>query len=198
MTSLSRETADAPGEITRLLDAHRQGDAGAFGELLPLVYDDLRRLARRQLGRGRPDAVLDTTGLVHELYLKLAGPRGFDSVNRGHFFHLAARAMRQVVIGYARKRSSAKRGGGRVETTLDDGHLAIAEDAERLLAVDAALARLGERDPRLVQVVECRFFAGLSESETAEALGTSLRTAQRDWNRARAWLREELAGASAP
>jgi RNA polymerase sigma factor (TIGR02999 family) len=192
MSDLEAEAFAAPGEITRLLDAHREGDREAFGILLPLVYDDLRRLARRQLGRGRPDTVLDTTGLVHELYLKLAGPHGFDSVNRGHFFHLAARAMRQVVIGYARKRAAAKRGAGRVETTLDEGHLAIAEDAVHLLAVDDALARLGERDPRLVQVVECRFFAGLSEAETAEALGTSLRTAQRDWNRARAWLREEL------
>lgn len=195
MSEPSVEETASPGEITRLLGAHREGDPEAFGRLLPMVYDDLRRLARRQLGRGRPDAVLDTTVLVHELYLKLAGPSGFASEDRRHFFHLAARAMRQVVIAHARKRATEKRGGGRIETTLDDGHLAVAGDALHLLAVDRALTRLGERDPRLVQVVECRFFAGLSEEETAEALGVSLRTAQRDWKRARAWLREELGGA---
>lgn len=180
------------GEVTRLLIASRQGDEGALDRLLPLVYDDLRRVARRQLARGRPDGVLDTTGLVHEVYLKLLGQAEIAGEDRAHFLNIAARAMRQVIIGFARKRSSAKRGGGAVATTLDDGHLAIEAQAERLLMIDQALGRLAAKGPRLARVVECRFFAGLSEEETAEALGVSVRTAQREWLRARAWLREEL------
>ena len=180
------------GDVTELLVAYRQGDREAFDQLLPLVYDDLRRIARRQLGRGNPDRVLDTTSLVHESYLKLVDGSRVDWQDRSHFLAVAARAMRQVVIGYARRRGAAKRGGGQVETTLDEGRIAIDGQAEWLLALDAALTRMGDKNPRLAQVVECRFFAGLSEEETATALGVSLRTAQRDWMRARAWLQEEL------
>ncbi len=186
------------GEVTELLLAYREGDRAAFDRLVPLVYDDLRRIARRQLGRkGNPDRVLDTTGLVHESYLKLVDGGRVDWQDRGHFLGVAARAMRQVVIGYARRQGAAKRGAGSQQTTLDEGMIAIGAidgQAEWLLALDAALTRLGEKNPRLAQVVECRFFAGLSEEETASALGVSLRTAQRDWMRARAWLQEELRG----
>lgn len=179
--------------MTALLIASRQGDPRALDRLLPLLYDDLRRLARRQLARGTPDGVLDATGLVHEVYLKLAGQEGLAGEDRTHFLNVAARAMRQVIIGFARKRGSEKRGGGARPVTLDEGLFAVEAEAERLLDIDQALGRLAEKSPRLARVVECRFFAGLSEEETAEALGVSLRTAQREWLRARAWLREELA-----
>jgi RNA polymerase sigma factor (TIGR02999 family) len=180
------------GDVTELLLAYRQGDREAFDRLVPMVYDDLRRIARRQLGRGNPDGVLDTTSLVHESYLKLVDGARVDWQDRAHFLGVAARAMRQVVITYARRRGAAKRGGGSHQTTLDEGHISIDSQAEWLLALDTALLRLGERDARLARVVECRFFAGLSEEETATALGVSLRTAQRDWMKARAWLQEEL------
>jgi RNA polymerase sigma factor (TIGR02999 family) len=181
------------GDVTELLLAYRQGDREAFDRLVPMVYDDLRRIARRQLGRGNPDGVLDTTSLVHESYLKLVDGGRVDWQDRAHFLGVAARAMRQVVITYARRRGAAKRGGGSHQTTLDEGHhIAIDSQAEWLLALDAALERLGANNPRLARVIECRFFAGLSEEETATALGVSLRTAQRDWMRARAWLQEEL------
>jgi len=180
------------GEVTELLLAYRQGDRQAFDRLVPMVYDDLRRIARRQLGRGNPDRVLDTTGLVHESYLKLVDGGRVDWQDRNHFLGVAARAMRQVVIGYARRSAAAKRGAGGQQTTLDESLIAVDGQAEWLLAVDAALSRLAGKSPRLAQVVECRFFAGLSEEETAAALEVSLRTAQRDWMRARAWLQEEL------
>jgi RNA polymerase sigma factor (TIGR02999 family) len=181
------------GEVTHLLRAYGQGDRGAFDRLLPMVYDDLRRIARGRLGRGgKPDQVLDTTALVHESYLKMVDQNGADYQDRSHFLAVAARAMRQVVVDFARRRGAAKRGGGGIQTTLQEGHIQIDGQAEQLLALDQALTRLGSRSPRLAQVVECRFFAGLSEEETAAALGVSLRTAQREWMRARAWLQEEL------
>lgn len=182
-----------PEGVTQLLLAYRDGDRDAFDRLVPMLYDDLRRIARRQLRRS-PGQTLDTTGLVHEAYLKLIDPAKVDWQDRGHFLAVSARAMRQVIIGYARKRSAGKRGGGERPVTLDEAQIAIDDQAERLLALDRALERLGGRDERLARVVECRFFAGLSEEETAQALGVSLRTAQRDWMRARAWLKEELRG----
>jgi RNA polymerase sigma factor (TIGR02999 family) len=181
-----------PGEVTVLLRSYRAGDREAFERMVPLVYEDLRRIARRQLGRGNPDGVLQTTGLVHECYLKLVDQEEADWQDRAHFLAVAARAMRQVVVDHARRRGAAKRGSGRRQTTLDDGLIAVDAQAEWLLALDQALTRLAEREPRLARVVECRFFAGLSEEETAAALDVSLRTAQRDWMRARAWLQEEL------
>ena len=190
----SAAAAASPREgVTQLLIAYRDGDREAFDRLVPMVYDDLRRIARRQLRRGGPQT-LNTTGLVHEAYLKLVDPSQVDWQDRGHFLAVSARAMRQVIIGYARKRSAVKRGGGERPVTLDEAQVAVDEQADRLLALDRALERLGARDPRLARVVECRFFAGLSEEETAQALGVSLRTAQRDWMRARAWLKEELRG----
>jgi RNA polymerase sigma factor (TIGR02999 family) len=180
------------GEVTQLLHAYKGGDRDAFQRLVPLVYEDLRRIARRHLGRGRHDGTLNTTGLVHEAYLKLADATHADFEDRGHLLAVSAVAMRQVIISYARKRAAVKRGGGERAVTLDEERIAVEQQADSLLAVDAALTRLAERDARLGRVVECRFFAGLSEEETAQALGVSLRTAQRDWMRARAWLKEEL------
>ncbi|MGD8377022.1 MAG: sigma-70 family RNA polymerase sigma factor [Acidobacteriota bacterium] len=186
------------GEVTRLLSAYGGGDREAFGKLVPMVYDDLRRIARRHLGRGRRGETLDTTSLVHEAYLKLVDQKQASYENRGHFFAVSAIAMRQVIIAHARRHAASKRGGGQRAVTLDEERIAVDEQAEQLLALDDALNRLAARDERLGRVVECRFFAGLSEEETAEAMGVSLRTAQRDWMRARAWLREELRQGGAP
>lgn len=183
-----------PGEVTRLLHAYGRGDRSAFDRLVPLIYDDLRRVARRQL-RGSRGETLNTTGLVHEAWIRLVEPAGLEVEDRGHFLAISARAMRQVVIAFARRRGAAKRGGGAKPLTLDEQRFAIDSQTEQLLALDAALERLGERDERLARVVECRFFAGLSEQETADAMGVSLRTAQRTWMRAKAWLRRELGAA---
>ncbi len=181
------------GEVTLLLQAMRDGEAGAFDRLVPLVYDELRRIAHGHLRRHRPGQTLDTTGLVHEAYLKLAEQGGLDVRDRGHFLAVSARAMRQVLVDFARARTAAKRGGPDVQRVpLEEEAAAVASQAELLLDIDRALESLRGHSERLAQVVECRYFAGYSEEETAEALGTSLRTAQRDWLRARAWLRRAL------
>jgi RNA polymerase sigma factor (TIGR02999 family) len=182
-----------PGnDLTRLLAAHRQGDREAFGRLLPLIYRDLQRLAKRQLGARRPGQTLDTTSLVHEAYMKLVDSDQSAYQDRGHFFAVASIAMRQIVIDYARHASAQKRGGEERGRGLDGVELAVDEQADRLLAIDQAMTRLAELDERLPRVIECRFFTGLTEEETAEALGVSTRTVERDWKRARAWLRQEL------
>lgn len=181
-----------PGDVTELLEAARDGDTGAFDRLLPQVYNELRRLARYQLKGERGGHTLMATALVHEAYLKLVDRVNVDWQGRAHFFAVAARAMRQVLIDYARKRSAEKRGGDWVRTTLADEGLAAGLSFEELLALDEAMARLGRLDERLPRVVELRFFAGLKEKEIAEVLGTSERTVQRDWYRARAYLYKEL------
>jgi RNA polymerase sigma factor (TIGR02999 family) len=179
-------------EITELLVAYAEGDRGAFDQLVPMVYDELRRIARRHLRRNERGQTLDTTGLVHEAYLKLAGQKGLRLEDRGHFLAVAACAMRQVIISRARARMADKRGGGIAPVTLDEQQIGTRDQAEYLLDLDRVLERLRERDERLARTVECRFFAGLSEEETAQALGVSVRTAQRNWMRARAWIRSEL------
>lgn len=183
-----------PGEVTQLLHAYAGGDRDAFDRLVPMVYDELRRIARSHLRRTQRGATLDTTGLVHEAYLKLAGQKGMRVEDRGHFLAIAACAMRQIIISRARSRLAAKRGGGEIPVTLDEERVGSDAQAEWLIDLDRALTMLRERDERLARTVECRFFAGLSEEETAQALGVSLRTAQRSWMRARAWIRAELAG----
>jgi RNA polymerase sigma-70 factor, ECF subfamily len=183
--------ADAE-ELTQLLLEYRNGDRSAFDRMVPLVYPDLRRIARAHMRRLPSGQTLNTDGLVHEAWLKMVDPSRVDWQDRAHFLAVAARAMRQVVIDYARRRRATKRGGGAPLLELDESHLAVSDQADWVLTIDQALQRLGAHNPRFVQVFECRFFAGLSEEETAEAMGVSLRTAQRDWLRARAWLREEL------
>jgi RNA polymerase sigma factor (TIGR02999 family) len=187
------------GDITLLLQAYAGGDRAAFDQLVPLIYEELRRIARNHLRRTQRGATLDTNGLVHEAYLKLAGQKGMRVEDRGHFLAIAARAMRQIIVSRARARVAAKRGGGDIRMTLDEERIAAAGEtqAEWLLDLDRALEGLRERDERLARTVECRFFAGLSEDETAEALGVSLRTAQRNWMRARAWIRSELTAGKA-
>jgi len=180
------------GPITELIRAYEGGDRDAFDRVVPLVYDELRRLARRHLRRGPRGHTLDTTGLVHEAYLKLAGSDGLKLKDRGHLLAVSARAMRQVLVDHARARLRQKRGAGQGALGLDDDVPAEATGPEWLLDLDRILARLRARDEQLVSVFECRFFGGFSETETAEALGLSLRSVQRAFMRARAWLRSEL------
>lgn len=164
-------------------------------EMLPAVYDELRRLAHLQRKRLAPGQTLETTALVHEAYLKLSARPGWNDEN--HFYSSAARAMRQILVDYARQRTSLKRGGGGAVSALEEGKAAD-HQAVQMLALDLALRDLAAVDERLVRVVECRVFAGYSEEETARALSTSLRTVQRDWGRARAWLRDAITPGAAP
>jgi RNA polymerase sigma factor (TIGR02999 family) len=180
------------GEVTRLLDRARQGDRAAGEQVYGLMYGELRQLAARLLFREQPGHTLPPTALVHEAFLKLVGDAAPELQNRSHLLGVAARAMRQVLVEHARRRLAAKRGGGAPAITLVD-EIAPAElPSEQLLALDEALTRLDALNSRLRQVVECRFFAGMTEEETAQVLEVTVRTVQRDWARARAWLYQEL------
>jgi RNA polymerase sigma-70 factor, ECF subfamily len=167
-------------------------DEDSTERLLPVVYEELRRIAHRQLLSERADHTLNTTGLVHEAYLRLAVPSGIQWADRAHFFAVAARAMRRVLIDHARRYRAAKRPGSRMRVPLDDANLAVEERAEGLLALNEALDRLAQLDQRQSRVVECRFFGGMTEEETAAALGITPRTVRRDWVKAKGWLYQEL------
>lgn len=180
-----------PGQVTRLLLRAREGDTGALDEFFPLVYETLRRISRAQL-RGSPSPTLDTAGLVHEAYMKLLPGTDVAWEDRAHFFSVAARAMRQVLVDRARRRAASKRGGDRKRVPLADRHLRFRMPLDDLLAVEEALTRLEARNERLGKVVELRFFGGLTTSETAEILDVSTRTVQRDWTKARLFLHREL------
>jgi RNA polymerase sigma factor (TIGR02999 family) len=186
-------------EITDALTALRRGAPEAMDQLMPLVYRKLKRIAHRQLGAEAGGHTLSTTAVVHEAYMRLAGQANAQWVDRGQFFAIAARTMRRILIDYARQHQAARRGGqGRSAVALefleygDSQAISIPERAESLIALDEALDDLRRMDERLASVVECRFFAGLSEVETSEALGISQRTVARDWRMARAWLHEAL------
>jgi RNA polymerase sigma factor (TIGR02999 family) len=179
--------------ITDLLLQLRGGSPEAMERLFALVYEELRRVAHRQLQRERPGHTLGTTGLVHEAYLKLVDQTRVEWQDRAHFFRVAAWAMRRILVDYARRYRAVRRGGGLEHVSLEEG-AAIAERAETLLALDEALERLATLSERLSQVVECRYFGGLTEEETAQALGVTTRTVQRDWAKARGWLYLELCG----
>ena len=187
-----RTPTDESATVTGLLLAWRAGEADASGQLFPLVYDELRRIAHRQIGRERPGHTLDTTALVHEVYLKLVDQTRVQWADRSHFFAVATQAMRRILVDYARKYCSDKRGGGAIRVSLDDANPAVEDRAELLLAVDEALSELGKLDERLSRVVECRFFGGLTEEETAEVLGVTARTVRRDWSKAKGWLHHVL------
>ena len=176
-------------EVTQLLAAARSGDRGALDRIIPLVYDDLRRLAGRELRRELGARTLHATALVHELWLKLSAGAPVDAASRTHFMAIAARAMRQVLVDQARRRNTAKRGSDWHPTTLGDGDAAVDVDAEEMLALNDALDRL---DDRQRQVVELRFFGGLEEREIAEVLKISERTVRREWTKARAHLYRSL------
>lgn len=175
-------------EITRLVERWSQGDELALDRLVEIAYDDLRRIAHRQLRTAAGNETMGTTVLVHELYLKLAGVHERSWGGRAHFFAFCAKAMRHILIDYARRHLTAKRGGDRVRVPLAPEDAAVETEAAELLALDEALRHLAARNQRLADVVECRFFGGLSVPETAEALGTSTRTVEREWARARAYL----------
>jgi RNA polymerase sigma factor (TIGR02999 family) len=177
-------------DVTRLLDAAAAGDARAAAELLPLVYDELRKLAAARLAREVPGQTLDATALVHEAYLRLVGGDGFDG--RGHFFAAAAEAMRRILIDQARRKQADRHGGGWHRLDVMDAELAIDSGGDDLLAVNEALTRLAGQDPQAARLVELRFFAGLTLEQAAAAVGVPARTAYRQWAYARAWLRREL------
>jgi RNA polymerase sigma factor (TIGR02999 family) len=178
-----------PGAVTRLLQEAREGDVSALDRVLPLIYEELRRLAGRHVRAEARGHTLVATELVHEAYMKLSGGGGPDAKNRGHLMAMASRAMRQLLVDHARSRKAKKRGGDWKRTTLADGPVSREISNEELLALDQALEDL---DPRQRQVVECRFFGGMEESEIAGALDVSERTVRRDWVKARAWLYSRL------
>jgi len=185
--------------VTGLLARAREGDATALQQLFPVVYDQLLEIAHGQRRRLGGAATMNTTALVHEAYLKLIGTERLDVADRGHFMAIAATAMRQILIGYARRRAARKRGGDARPVSFEQIEAALASDpafssakAEALVALDRALSRLRDRSERQCQLVEYRFFAGLSIPETADALGISPATVKRDWLLAQAWLYREL------
>jgi RNA polymerase sigma factor (TIGR02999 family) len=191
MAAFQQSADDDRRSVTDLLLEVRRGNPEAMDRLFSLVYPQLRRIARRQLQGERPGHTLGTTGLVHETYLKLVDQSRIDWQDRGHFFAMAARAMRQILVDYARRYRTQRRGGGLQRVALTD-RLAVDEQAELVLAVHEALGRLAGVNERLSRVVECRYFAGLTEEETAVALGVTARTVERDWVKAKGWLYQEL------
>jgi RNA polymerase sigma factor (TIGR02999 family) len=185
-------TQSSSQQITHLLLAWGNGDEAALEQLMPLVYEELRKVAARHLRRQRPDHTLQTTALVNEAYLKLIDSSQVKWQNRAHFFAVSAQLMRRILVDFARSRQNLKRGGGAQQVSLDEAMVIAPERGADLLALDEALTRLAALNPRQAQVVELRYFGGLSEEESAEALKVSLRTVQRDWNLARLWLYREL------
>jgi|SRR5215471_8289291 len=184
---------EAPsGEITRLLTEVTNGNRQAVNQLIPLVYSELRKMARRYLSRERRDHTLQPTALVHEAYLKLVDQPGSGWRNRAHFFAVAAQVMRHILIDYARKRDAEKRGGGAGKLSLDVFDAIDKEQYPQLIVLDEVLTRLQESDPRQGRIVELRFFGGLTEEEISEVIGISVRTVKRDWRVARAWLYREM------
>lgn len=190
---MSQRGVPGSAPITHLLHQHKGGDAAAFEQLIEIVYPHLVRVARGQLARQPSEATLDATSLVNEAYLQLVKETGVEWQSREHFYAIAARTMRRILVDQARRRLAGKRGGGRVAVTLDPEVVSIGTNAEVVLAVDRAVDELKSFNERLATVVECRYFAGLSAEETASTLEVSSRTVERDWLRARAWLADKLA-----
>jgi RNA polymerase sigma factor (TIGR02999 family) len=180
--------------ITQILERVEQGDATAADQLLPLVYEELRRLAAQRLANEPPDHTLQPTALVHEAWLRLAGEEARRWDGRGHFFAAAAESMRRILIERARRKHSLKRGGNMERVDLDDVDVAANADSDTLLLINDALEKLEKTDPTAAQVVKLRFFAGMTNDEAGTALGLSARTAKRHWTFARAWLFQELCG----
>lgn len=178
--------------ITYLLKAHKSGLSGALDELIPLVYDEMRQMARHRLYGERPDHTLNTTALVHEAYLKLVQLDQLDLQNKAHFFAIASLVMRNILVDYAVKKKAEKRGGDNHHVTLSNGNAVTEVDIEGVISIHQALQKLEVIDERQVRIVECRFFGGLTIGETAMALGVSEPTVSRDWKMARAWLNREL------
>ena len=182
----------SPGEITRLLGQLREGDRQAEARLAVIVYDELRRLARRYMRQERPNHTLQATALVHEAYIQMFQQKEPSWENRAHFFAIAANTMRRILVDHARARNAVKRGGGEPRESLEASPVALRERPFPIVELDDALTRFAAFAPRESKVVELRFFGGLSVEETARVLGVSQKTVKRDWARARAWLRGEL------
>lgn len=196
-----REPAEKPlmkaatHEVTGLLQKWSDGDKSAMEKLMPLVYDELRRLAHQHMRREKPGHVLQTTALINEAYIRLVDQSPVHFENRAHFFGIAARLMRQILVDDARRRKFAKRGGNAITVALDDVSDIVQQEATNVLALDEALSVLAEKDPRQSEIIELRFFGGLSIEEAAEVLNVSPGTVMRDWTFARAWLKNEMASA---
>lgn len=189
------EASLKPGEITEMLKACSGGNREAFDKLMPYVYQELHRQAHRYLNRERQGHTLQTTGLVHEAYLRLVGQQFVDWQSRAHFFGMAATMMRRILVNYAKDRNRLKRGGAEENLPLDEAFCVAAESRDvNLLELDTALNELSELDKRQAQIIELRYFSGLTIKETAEVLNISPSTVKREWTMAKAWLRSELGG----
>jgi RNA polymerase sigma factor (TIGR02999 family) len=186
-------------EITRILSAIEQGDPHAADQLLPLVYDELRRLAAQKMAREAPGQTLQPTALIHEAYLRLVGPANVQHWNsRGHFYAAAAESMRRILVENARRKKALRRGGDHRRLDLDMAEPAAPELSDDLLALDEALEKLAEKDRKKAELVKLRYFTGLTMEQTAEALGISLATANRWWSYSRAWLHQQITGGEGP
>jgi RNA polymerase sigma factor (TIGR02999 family) len=179
-------------EITRLVLRWSDGDDAAFDRLIELVYDDLRRIAHHHLQLGSRSGTVNTTALVHEAYLKLVRVEGGTWEGRAQFFAFCSKAMRRILIDFARRRSAAKRGGAPIQVPLSEEAAVVEAEVSRVLGIEQALQHLEQHDARMARIVECRFFGGMSVQDTAEALKTSSRTVEREWARARAYLYQAL------
>jgi RNA polymerase sigma-70 factor (ECF subfamily) len=195
MEKAAQPAETSVGDISRLLQAWTGGDRNALETLTPVVYDELRRLARRYMRRERPGHSLQTTALVHEAYVRMVDYKRMQWQNRAHFFAVSAQLMRRILVEHAR-RHNLKRGGGAQKVSLDEAAMVGAERATELVALDDAMNELARLDPRKVQVVEMRFFGGLSVEETAEVLRVSPVTVLRDWSTAKAWLYRHMTAAA--
>jgi len=184
-------------EITQLLAEWREGNQSALDELYPLVYDELHRLARRYMSRERKGHTLQTTALINEAYVRLVDQKNVQWANRSHFFAISAQIMRRILIDHARRQAYAKRGGGAQQVSLEEAATVTPDVSAELLRLDEALKSLAAMDPRRGQVVELRYFGGLSNEEIAGVLQVSENTVTRDWNMARAWLYQQLTGSGA-
>jgi RNA polymerase sigma factor (TIGR02999 family) len=183
-------------DVTRILQAVDKGDPHAADQLLPLVYDELRKLAAQKLAKEKPGQTLQATALVHEAYMRLVGDQQFD--NRGHFFAAAAEGMRRILVERARSKQGPKHGGSRQRVDLEDALLFVQPPSDDIIALDEALTRFETVDPTAAQLVKLRYFAGLTMPDAAVALGISLRSAERNWTYARTWLHRELSGNEPP
>ncbi len=183
---------ESTATVSKLLGEIRKGETRALEKLIPLVYSELRRLAAHYMRRERPDHTLQTTALVHEAYLRLAGRENKSWQDRAHFFAIAAEAMRSILVDHARAKQAARRGAGATIVPLDESRTPAPQQPEEMLAVDEALTRLARIDARQVRIVELRYFAGMTVPEVAEVLEISERTVMRDWYLAKAWLHGEM------
>lgn len=191
MLSAMREP---PENITQLLASYGRGNKESLDQLMPIVYDELRRQAARYLRREQAGHTLQTTALIHEAYVRLVDQRNMQWQNRAHFFGIAAQMMRRILVDHARSKKRVKRGGSEIRVTFDDVNVASKGQDLDVVALDEALERLAQIDEQQSRVVELRFFSGLSVEETAEVMGTSKSTVKRDWSMAKAWLHRELSG----